>query len=420
MMSRFRRAKESDLERLVEIHLAAYPDPRNVEARQRNFTHNPFGGLEHLVVVEDAGAIVGHAFLFQFQASFGGVAVKVGGIASVGIAPEARGRGIATALMSHLHGLSDRRGDALTMLYAFRQGFYGRLGYATTSSRKRLAIDTRSVPGAWRALARGRVRGVRPGDDKTIRRLHARAAERASGWITRPKRFWEMLLARERRMTLVCEARPGVGQGNAKATGYVAFTLVQEQFHAETLVEVDELVAEDDETRRALLGALAGMRDQAAEIILEVAETDPLERALVDPDGRRFGTDAVEHGLGEIVGGPMVRIEDVSRAIAARGYGGNGAFDVVVRSPDDDEPDGIAVGVRVRDGRAEVGPPRGSVDAREPRALETTRAGLAAILYGGLSVTDAVALGLADADARLASRVDAIVKMPPLTPIDAF
>ena len=257
MTSRFRRAKESDLERLVEIHLAAYPDPRNAEARQRNFTHNPFGGLEHLVVVEDAGGVVGHAFLFPFQASFGGVAVKVGGIASVGVAPEARGRGIATELMSHLHALSDRRGDALTMLYAFRHGFYERLGYATTSSRKRLAIDTRSVPGAWRALARGRVRGVRPGDDKTIRRLHARAAERASGWITRPKRYWEMLLARERRMTLVCEGRPSGGQGKAKASGYVAFTLVQEQFHAETLVEVDELVAEDAETRRALLGIAA-------------------------------------------------------------------------------------------------------------------------------------------------------------------
>ena len=250
--------------------------------------------------------------------------------------------------MNHLHALSDRRGDALTMLYAFRYGFYERFGYAMTSSRKRLAIDTRSVPASWRALARARVRGVRPGDDKTIRRLHARAAERASGWIARPKRFWEMLLARERRMTLVCEGRPRGRKDKAAATGYVAFTIAQEQFHAETLVEVDELVAEDDETRRALLGALAGMRDQAAEIILEVAETDPLERALVDPDGRCFGTDAVEHGLGEIVGGPMVRTEDVPRAIAARGYSGSGAFDVVVRAPDGDESDGIAVGVRVQ------------------------------------------------------------------------
>src|SRR5262245_50331513 len=131
---RFRKAKEEDLDRLVDIHLAAYPDPRSVAARQRNFTHNPFGGLEHLIVAEAAGSIVGHAFLFPFRAWFGGRLVKMGGVASVGVAPEARGRGVATALMTQLHVLSDRRGDALTMLYAFRHGFYARLGYTTTSA----------------------------------------------------------------------------------------------------------------------------------------------------------------------------------------------------------------------------------------------------------------------------------------------
>ena len=421
---KFRKASVRDLDRLVEIHLSAFPDARNVEARERNFTHNPFGGLEHLVVAEEGGAIVAHAFLFPFQAWFGGAPVKVGGIASVGVAPEARGRGVATALMNHLHVLSDRRGDALTMLYAFRYGYYARLGYATTSSRKRLAVDTRAVPASWTDLARTRVRGVRPGDDSTIRRLHTRAAERSSGWIARPRRFWEMLLARERRSILVCE-RPHAEMKTKKwrakeqpaASGYVAFSVAQAEVHGETLVEVDELVAEDDESRRALFGALAAMRDQAAEILVEVAEDDPIERALLDVDGRRFGTEAVEHGLGEIVGGPMVRIEDVPRALAARGYAADGAFDVVVRSPDGDEGELIALGVRVRDGRAEIGPPRGRSDLG---ALQTTRAGLAAIVYGALPPTAAVALGLAEADVRLASKIDAILRMPPLTPIDAF
>jgi 2-methylisocitrate lyase-like PEP mutase family enzyme len=61
-----------------------------------------------------------------------------------------------------------------------------------------------------------------------------------------------------------------------------------------------------------------------------------------------------------------------------------------------------------------VGPARGG------GALHTTRAGLAAIFYGGLAVTDAVALGLADVDPRLAPRVGAIARLPPLAPFDAF
>lgn len=405
----FRKATKRDLDRLVEIHAAAYPDARSEEARRRNFTMNPFGGLDRLVVAVDGGDVVAHAFLFEIDTWFGGAPVRMGGVASVGVAPEARGRGVATALMRHLHAASERRGDALTMLHAFRQGFYARLGYAPASSRKRLAIDTRSVPSSWLALARGRVRAARGADRAAMLRVYARAAERASGWLARSGTFWDGIFARQRRVTLVCE-RPVGTKERRRLTGYVAFTLLQEEPHARALLEVDEVVSDDDESRRALIGALAAMRDQVSEILLELPESDPFERALVDPDGRRSGTAAVEHSLGELVGGPMVRVEDVPRAIEARGYVASGAFDLVLR---DVEPS--AFGVRVRGGRAKVEPAR-----TEAGALETTRAGLAAIFFGGLSAAGAVALGLADADPAVAERVDAIVRLPPVCPVDAF
>lgn len=425
MSLQFRRAKEDDLDRLVEIHLAAYPDTPSVQARQRSFTQNPFGKLADLIVVEDRGQLVAHAFLYPLRAWFGGARVLVGGIASVGVAPEARGRGVATALMHHLHRLSDRRGDALTMLYAFRQGFYARLGYATTSSRKRLALDPRSVPASWRALARERVRAMRRGDERILPRAYERAAERASGRIVRTSRFWERLLLRETRMTLVCE-RSGAKQSRSLASrasgasGYVAFSLVQDEAHGATFLEVDELIADDDETRRALFGALAAMRDQVSEIIVEIGETDPLERALLDSDGRRFGTAAVEHSLGEVVGGPMVRIEDVARALEARGYAGSGSFALVVGEPGRDVEEQRAFQVRVRAGRATVTALSATAKREREKALQTTPAGLAAMLYGGLSATAAVTLGLARAEPKVASAIEAIAQIPPLTPIDAF
>lgn len=425
----FRRATAEDVDRLVEIHFAAYPDGGwSATARRRNFTHNPLGALKDLVVVELGGDVVAHAFLFPLRASFGGRSVGVGGIASVGVAPEARGRGVATALMNHLHVLADARGDVMTMLYAFRHGFYARLGYATTTSRKRLSFDARSIPASWVALAKTRVRAARGRDRGPMRNVHARMVARSSGCITRPKAFWEVLLLRERRVLFVCERAEQASKSKrssraetSSVSGYVAFELLQEEDHGETTLEVTELVADDDESRRALLGSLATMRDQVSEIVLEVAESDPLERALIDPDGRRYGTHAVEHSLGEIVGGPMIRIEDIPRALEARGYEANGTFDVVV-SQDEEKLDGaeaggkdlIAVGVRVRDGRAEVGPARGG------GALHTNRAGLAAIFYGGLSVPEAVALGLAEVDSGIAQRIAAIARLPALAPMDAF
>jgi predicted acetyltransferase len=292
------------------------------------------------------------------------------------------------------------------MLYAFRQGFYARLGYATTPSRKRLAIDARSVPDAWRALARGGVRAAAGDDRAAIRNVYARAVARSSGRIARPSRYWDQFFARERVTLLVHQA-----QGKP-VSGYVAFSLSREQQYSETILEAEEIVADDHAARRALFGALAAMRDQASEILVELSDSDPLERVLVDPDGRRYGSDSVEHSLGEVVGGPMIRVEDVPRALEARGYGADGSFDVVVR--DRQDAHAMAVSVEVQGGRAEVGPGRGG------GALETTRRGFAAIFYGGLRLEDAVALGLAEVDARVAERVSAIARIAPIGPIDGF
>jgi len=398
----FRAANEDDLDRILEIHLVAYPDSRGVPDRRRAFRHNAFGALEDVVVAVQRGDIVAHACLYPMETWFGGRPVPTGGIASVGVAPEARRQGVARALLDHLHRASDARGDALTMLYAFRHGFYASLGYGPTTSRRRLALDPGSIPEAWSAAARGVVRRARGEDKAGLAAVHARVAAARSGWLTRSAASWERRLSRERRLFLVADGPDGA------LAGYVAFELAQEEAHAATTALVEEIVAADDATRRLLLGALGQMGDQVETIELEVAANDPLELALVDPDRRRHGDAVVEHVLGAIVAGPMVRVEDVARAIEARGYAADGAFDVAVT-------DEIAVSVEVSGGRATVGSARSAA-----QAIRTTRAGLASLLYGGLGVRDAVQLGLAEADARTVERADAILALPPPAPIDPF
>ncbi len=412
---RFRPATSSDLDRILEIHLCAFPDARIAEERRRNFTASPFGALDDLVLAVRGDEIVGQGFLFPLECWFGGRAVQVGGIASLAVAPEARGRGIASALLGALHVASDMRGDALTMLYAFRQRFYTRVGYGPSASRRRLGIDPASVPAAWVALGRARVRRARGEDKEAILSAYARSAAKASGWLTRTDAAWARHLAKERRQFLVAERPAREGGG---VSGYVAFEVLQDEPHAATNVVVDELAADDDVTRLALVGALAAMRDQIREIELEVDGADPLELGLVDADARRFGTSLVEHDLGTVVGGPMVRVEDVPRAIEARGYRAEGSFDVVIlpaAGESSGAADELAISVRVRSGHAEVSAARGAAGA-----VRTTRATLASLLYGGLSPSDAVRMGLADADARTLSRADAILALPPPLPVDPF
>jgi GNAT superfamily N-acetyltransferase len=163
----FRTARADDLERLIDVHASAFPDPRSRDDRARNFTRNPLGDLTDLwvAVAADSGAIVAHAFLFPLRAWFGGRLVPVGGIASVGVGPEARRRGIGTALVEHLHAVSLARGDALALLYPFRQAFYARIGYAATSSYRRLRLGPASIPWTPEPGRSSRDRG-RPGRDQ--------------------------------------------------------------------------------------------------------------------------------------------------------------------------------------------------------------------------------------------------------------
>lgn len=392
----FRQAEERDRDRLIELEGIGYPSEASHAERERAIFSNPYGGLRDFFVGELGGDVVCQAFLFRLTTYYGGQPVKTGGIASVAVAPEARGQGVATALMAHLHEVAARRRMPLTMLYAFRQGFYTRLGYAPASSRRRLSIDPRSIPRAWADGPRVR-RGV-GADRRTIERLYLESARAMSGVHDRPRALWDLRFARASRIILVTDG------------GYVMFELRQEVLHAETVLVVHELVARTPAARRVLLAALGRMRDQVTTIELEVADDDPLELALVDPDGERFGDDDVEHDLGRIVGGPLVRIGDPELALGARGYRADGAF--TIELPD------RRLGVRVAKGRAvarEV--PAGR--ARGP-ILSTTPATLGALLYGGLGVEEAVALGLAELDPKARARLDSILRLPPVLPLDPF
>jgi predicted acetyltransferase len=363
-----RPARDRDLDRVIAVHTSAFPDARGYEARVRNFKSNPFGGLEALRVVEDAGAIVGHACLYATEAWFGGRLVRCGAIASVGAAPEARRRGVAAALLEALHEESRARGDAITILHAFRQGFYAKHGYAPAAPYKQLRVSPRAVPREWKPDG---VRAMRAKDRAAIEAAYARAAERSTGFIARRPAHWEYRFLDERRVWLVVERERTIA-------GYVSWSLAQAEAHAETTMRVRDLVADDDDARRALLAAIGAQRDQVSEATIDTALDDPLDLALVDADQARFGTAELEHALGAIAAGPMVRLADRARALEARG----------VKSPKNQ---------------------RSLADA-DDRAL-------AAVLFGGVAPGAAARLGWASAKVAKAL---AKLAIPPYFALDPF
>ncbi len=424
----FRTAHAADLDRLVEIHTSAFPDPRGHSERRRNFVANPLGPLDALWVAVDGGEIVAHAFLFALRKWLAGSAIDVAAIASVGVAPEARGRGVATQLLAHLHAKADAKKASVTMLYAFRQGFYAHHGYAPVTPSRLLRVHPASIPSAWRREPGVALRAARNGDRAAIVDTYTRAAHRSHGWLLRPEALWDRAFADERRTwTLASRGK--------RIVGYAAWSLVQAESHAETRMVVHEVAADDDAARRALFGAIGAQRDQVSEVEVDVDARDPIDRALVDADRERFGTKALEHAIGEIAAGPMVRLVDVARAIGARKYPEDGAIDVAIdgasalgagtprsdgaagsergpRSTPDLRP---ALKVTISRGRAKV-----SVAERSRAPLVIGRAALGAVMFGGIAASDAARLGWAHGEASTLARADTLFATAPFFALDSY
>ncbi len=371
-----RPARPEDLDRLVAIHTTAFPDERMAAVRQRHFEHNRFGRFADLRVVEDGGRVVGHAYSFPFEVFFGGRRVKTAGIASVGVAPEARGRGIAHALLEALEDEARRRGDVLAMLHPFRQSFYTKLGYAPVTPLMRYRTSPRAVPTDWvRAAREATLVASSVADASGIEGAYLRYAERSTGIFVRPAVLWERKHLYERRHTIALK-------DGSSVRGYVAFTLEQDEPNADITLVVEELVADDDAARRILFGALGAQRDQVRSIMFVTPANDATILALEDADREEGGTEACEHALGTVMAGPMVKLLDRRAALAARGY--------------------------VRDA--------GDVHDRIADLSDRT---VASIFFGAVPARDAVRLGWV-ASPEAAAAIDAIAALPAFEVVDAF
>jgi predicted acetyltransferase len=407
-----RPAEEKDLDRLVEIHGASYPDPRGYEERVRNFTHNPLGGLEDLRVVTGEGRVLGHGFLFSGRMWIYGGELLVGALASIAVAPEARGRGAASALVLAMHRELEGRGASLALLYAFNESFYARLGYATTAPFAELTIASSSLAelvGSWGSPAddEGTLVALDSSWIPEMQRVYQLAARSAAGRIDRSEARLGALLANER------QHFTGLVGAGGKLEGYVACAYDAPVLHGRTTLIVEELVTTRETARRSLLAFLARQYHQVDDVELVVPMGDPLLFAFRDASGSRRGTPAIEHPLGTLGAGPMVHLVNPRRALVARRYLGDGELSIGWR--DGSKNHGDAVKLVVRGARGELGDPE--PDPRIDLTLET----LGSIVAAGLLPSHAAELGLLRASSRAALELaDGVFRGPRFQCLDIF
>lgn len=146
----------------------------------------PVPDRDRIVCAYDGDRLLGAVVTLDFATTWAETAVPCGGVSGMVMGAEARGRGIARALVRESLDRMLGRGEVLSALYPTTATLYRSLGYEIAGS-----YDTRRVPlrlvatGPADALDWRRLDGV---DDSVIA-VHDDMAGRIDGWI-RPGRVW--------------------------------------------------------------------------------------------------------------------------------------------------------------------------------------------------------------------------------------
>jgi predicted acetyltransferase len=260
------------------------------------------GRAERLLGAYRDGRLMGMLNVLAFQQWFGGRSLPMGGVASVVVAPEERGLGIAPRLLERALELIAERGETISTLGPATSWVYRKCGWEHGGLYGVASVRTSELV----ALPAGQSRERRANPDDAADRdgiiaAYDRAAPGRPGYLARPPWLWdERLGAAPQRHVYVVER-------DARIEGYVAYT--QSAAVRGYTVWVDDLTAVDADTERTLWRHLGAHAAQADRVTVAGVPLDALALMLPEQTIRPVGQQLW-----------MTRIVDAAGAIAQRGY----------------------------------------------------------------------------------------------------
>ncbi|KPI05994.1 Sterol carrier protein domain containing protein [Actinobacteria bacterium OV450] len=330
-----------------------------------------------LLAVTADGRPVGTCGAYSFELTLpGGDLVPVAGVTAVGVLPSHRRRGVLGAMMRRQLGELRARGESVAVLLASEALIYRRFGYGPATHTQRL-----TVPRLRAALVHPRAAGGNGPDTGSVELLRRAACgevleevydryRRAQpGALSRPHRWWALgagqpPVSRAPRYVAVHRDADGVPDG------YACYSV-----ESRTLT-VDESIADADAASTALTRFVLG-HDLVEQIVFKnLPPEHALRWQLAD-----YRAGQVSHDTD----GLWVRLLDVPRALASRGWFTDGELVLDVDDPFLGEHGRYLLSVR--DGRAECVP-----TGREPD-LSLDVSDLASVYLGGTPPSTLVRAG---------------------------
>jgi predicted acetyltransferase len=258
--------------------------------------------MAHARVIRRAGGVVGGLLFLPMGQFYGGRSVSMTGVAGVGVAPTERGQGTATRLMHAAVRELQASGTALSVLFPATVPLYRRAGYEIAGGLYRVRLAARGLGVAERNLP---MRPIERGDMRALERIYRKHAAHRAGWLDRSPYIWSRV-----------QQSPKGGatygflvEGARGPEGYVFYRHEpvgnQTGFH----LWLTDMAASTGAAARRLLAFLADHGAQARDVMWYSGVDDPFLAHLPER-----GHDIALHEPW------MLRVVDVTRALAQRGY----------------------------------------------------------------------------------------------------
>lgn len=281
-------------------------------ANQRTAT-----ALQRTIAVFDGDTPVGGASLYSRLLTVPGAVMPVAGVATVGVTPTHRRRGILTSMMRRqLTDLHEHGAEPVAVLRPAEAAVYGRFGYGPATQGNQLRCDKRGMsfrPGT--DFGHGMVRLMdRAQAHPLVEEIYDRVRSSSVGWPDRAAPHWKVRLFDEPHSREGATAlRFAVHQApDGQSTGYALYRHQSARDavgNDSSAVQVVELAAVSRQAYAALWRYLVGI-DLVPWIEYEGAVDEPLPHVLTDPRAARSA----------VVDRLWVRLVDVDRALTGRRY----------------------------------------------------------------------------------------------------
>jgi predicted acetyltransferase len=414
---RYRPARRTDIETLVDLSLRAYR-VSSAEARRDFFGDHPRFGLRDVRVGELDGEIVAALVLYPLHAYVRGEKLPLTGIGSVAVSPEHRRRGVAEALVRASLREMRQRGDALSMLYAFRGDFYRRFGWGLIETPIMLSVPPALLPASEESR---RVRRLRMPDRPLVQQLYDRyARERGHFALARRAEWWERRLWGYEGEWIVYERRRG------QIEGYLHVQVDAGDGPWKLVLTVNEFVALTPDAHRGLTGYLHGLRDQAVELVMSTPPDAPWAAELGDAANLRGEMKlGVVRSSGHAGYGAMLRLVEVKSALESLPVAPQARGELLLDVRDELIPSNErAWRVHARDGRLSVRAETARQAASRDRLPRLTASAevLAILVAGAVSPVVAAERGMVEDLRGAAALLDPWFRTRPafVMPMNAF